>query len=283
MDVKLLAFDLDGTLLDKQSRLVPDNRDAIAAARAAGVDVILVTGRSWRSTRPYYEELELSGPAFCYLGAVVIAGGDGRILRHRPLPQGAWEQLRHFAVSEGLAVTACMGTDRAVADGRLPDTDLVAADTAYATCEAADFHAWSDWNPYTVMAPDLGQCQSPPIMLAVYGDRAVHRVLEAFPDGMAGCQFDLSDKIKGETVLHIFHHEVDKGSALAAYCESRGLQRCEVAAFGDMPMDAGMLRFAGLGVAVPDAHPKLLAVADWVMPPAEAVRQLLGGARVCAD
>ena len=232
MNIKLLAIDLDGTLLDRASRVPEENRRAVGDALDAGVEVMLVTGRSWRSTKPIYDEL-------------------------------------------GLAVTACVATDQAVAGGLLPAEGLVAADLAYASCKAEDFNGWEDWNPYTELDPLLSRCQSPPIMAAVYGDRSARRALAAFPDGLPASQFDLSDRIAGETVLHVWHEAVDKGRALAAYCRERGIRPDEVLAIGDAPMDLTMLRFAGIGVAVPDGHEPVKAAADWVATPAEAIGRVL--------
>lgn len=278
--MKLLAFDLDGTLVhEPDGHVSPRDMQAIDEARAAGLEVLIVTGRSWRSTKPVYEELRLTGPAICYVGALTVADGTGRVLSYRPLPPGAWESLRAFALREGLPVTACVGADQAVVEGALPvgATGLVAADTAFATRQADDFPPWESWNPYSVMSPDLAHVQAPPIMLAVYGERAVRRVQAAYPEGLPACQFDLYDKVAGELALHIWHVDVDKGVALAAYCRSRGIRPEEVAAFGDMPMDGSMLQFAGLGVAVPGAHPALKRVADRIAEPHEVIRAILEG------
>lgn len=275
MRIKLLALDVDGTLLDVQSRLPEANRQAVRRALDAGLEVMLVTGRSWRGAQPIYTELGLSGPSICYLGGLVVAGPDGRVVYHRPLAPGAWEVLKAFAVQEGLSVTACAAVEQAVADGHLPAENLVAADTAYSTCAAEDFTNWAGWNPYTVMAPDLSPCKVSPMMVAVYGDRAAGRVLEAFPRGLPESQFDLHDKVAGETVLHVWHDSVDKGRALAAYCQQRGIRPDEVAAMGDMPMDISMIRYAGIGVAVPDGHSQLKQAATWVATPAEAIDRIL--------
>lgn len=275
MSITLLALDLDGTLLDRQGHISLQNRSAVAEAVAAGLEVILITGRSWRSAQPYYEALGLTGPAICYLGALVVADGSGRILYHRPLTEQVWERLRHFAVSEALPMTACVGADQAVVDGNLPQPELIAADTAFATCQADDFIDWEGWNPYTVIAPDLAPCRTTPIMVAVYGDRAVRRVQASFAGGLPDSQFDLTDKIAGETVLHIWHAEVDKGLALSRFCQERAIPPEQVAAIGDAPMDIGMIRYAGIGVAVPDGHRALHQMADWVLEPDVAIRQIL--------
>lgn len=277
MKVKLLALDLDGTLVDRAGRISDENRRAIARAREAGLEVVIVTGRSWRSTKEFYDALGCTGPAICYLGALVVADGSGRVTHHRPLVPAAWSALKELALAEGLSLTACSGADRAVEAGELPAADLVAFDTAFATCVAPDFYDWPAWNVYTEMAPDLAPCPEAPTMAAVYGDRAARRVLEAFPAGLPESQFDLTDRIAGETVLHVWHQSVDKGRALADFCRAHGFRHDETAAVGDAYMDLSMIQVAGLGVAVPDGDERLQAAADRVATPAELVDWILGG------
>jgi len=276
MKIRLFAFDLDGTLLDRAGRISDENRRAVEAALASGAEVILVTGRSWRTTIPYYRELGLTGPAICYLGALVVEDGSGRIGYHRPLVPEAWTRLRRLALAEGLSITAVAAAEEAVTDPRPPSGELLADDVAYGTGAPADFLYWDDWNPYTEIDPGLRRCVSPPTMAAVYGDGAVARVLDAFPEGLPASQFDVADRIPGETVLHVWHEEVDKGRALARYCRRRGIPASAVMAVGDTTVDVSMLRFAGVGVAVPDGHPAALEAADWVATPAEAVFRALG-------
>jgi len=267
MNIRLFAVDLDGTLVDRSGRIPEENRRAVAAALAAGAEVLIITGRSWRSTRPVYADLGLTGPAICYLGAMVVADGSGRVLRHRPLEAPAWGQLRRLALAEGLAVTAVTAAGRA--------GECLAADVAYATGRAPDFAAWDAWNPYTEIDPGLRRAVQPPTLAAVYGDRAVGRVLAAFPGGLPASQLDLTDRVAGEKVLHVWHAAVDKGLALAAHCRTRGIPPAAVMALGDAPMDVPMLRFAGVGVATPDGHPSVQAAADWVAAPAAAIARAL--------
>lgn len=279
MAIRLLALDMDGTLLDHRLGLLEEDRAAVLRARAAGLEAVLVTGRSWRGASETYEALGMSGPAICYLGALTVGGPNGRVIGYRPMEPAAWQALREFAVSEGLAVTACIGADKEVAAGELPPQDLLAADTAFATCRSADFLPWDDWNPYTELSKDLSGCRVTPVMVAVYGDRAVERVLAEFPQGLPGSQFDLNDRIAGEQVLHVWHESVEKGRALAELCRARGIEPHEVLAIGDAPMDIGMLEFAGIGVAVPHAELRVQAAADWVATVAEAIDRLLKGMR----
>lgn len=285
MKIRLFAFDLDGTLVDRAGGISAENLRAVAQARASGAEVIIVTGRSWRSTLPYYRALQMTGPAICYLGALVVADGTGRVTDHLPLAPEAWNPLRRLALAEGLSITAAFAVpgDR---PGRVhgPGDETAfrsaeqscASDVAYATGRAEDFRGWADWNPYTEIDPSLERCIAQPTMAAVYGDWSVGRVMAAFPHGLPRAQFDLSDRVQGETVLHVWHESVDKGSALARYCRQRSIPPDAVMALGDAAMDVSMLRFAGIGVAVPGSHPAAIAAADWVASPAEAVARALG-------
>lgn len=286
--IRLLALDLDGTLIDRQQRLPEAHRLAVQEARQAGIDVVFVTGRSWRGALPYYEALELDGPAILYLGAVEVSGPDGRLHHYEPLDPLDWDRLRAFAEAERLSVTACVGADHEALAGRFgslgQSPPVLAADVAFATRLAPDFDYWDAWNPYTEVVGDLGAlCPAPPLMVAAYGDQSAHRLLDAFPNGLPNAQFDLTDRIAGETVLHIWRKAVDKGTALARYCAERGYRREEVCAMGDGQPDVAMFPFAGISVSMPDSRPEVRAAATWQTDPddphpvATAIRRILGG------
>lgn len=277
--IKLIALDLDGTTLEPNKTIAPDTLAAIQEAQAAGAEIVLVTGRSWRQTQEYYEQLNLTGGAICYLGALTVGGPEGQIQRYRPLAAEVWQELRQFALTHDLAFTACTATDRAVAQGELPSTDLVALDLAFAHKEAPDFIDWPGWNPYTEMDPGFIKVEDGPIMVAVYGDSAVRKVLDAYPNGLAGTSFDLTDRVREETVLHIFAEGVGKLPSLQRYAAEQGYTQAEIMACGDNPMDLGMIQWARIGVAMPDGHPATLPLADWVCRPAEAIRRALAGER----
>ena len=71
MPFRMIALDLDGTVLDPEGRIRPRTIAALGTARARGLEIVLVTGRHHSVTRPYYEELGLSGPAICCNGTYV--------------------------------------------------------------------------------------------------------------------------------------------------------------------------------------------------------------------
>ena len=82
----MIASDFDRTLVGQDALLHPRTRDALRAASAAGLRVVVVTGRMFRSVRPYLLEAELHDPVICYQGAVVADPVSGDWLRHEPIP-----------------------------------------------------------------------------------------------------------------------------------------------------------------------------------------------------
>ncbi|HHY93245.1 MAG TPA: HAD-IIB family hydrolase, partial [Firmicutes bacterium] len=88
MSYRLLALDLDDTLLNAQGRISPRNREAIRAAQGRGVVVTLATGRMYRSARVFAEELGVVVPLITYNGAL-IKDNNGRVYWDRPLPLAA--------------------------------------------------------------------------------------------------------------------------------------------------------------------------------------------------
>ncbi|NLX36154.1 MAG: HAD family phosphatase [Chloroflexi bacterium] len=91
--IKLLALDVDGTLIGADFTVSPRTRAAIAAAQAQGVGVSLVTGRNWATTRPYVQELGLNAPQVVFNGAVVALDGNGKTLYARALEWAIVEAL----------------------------------------------------------------------------------------------------------------------------------------------------------------------------------------------
>ena len=92
-EVRLVAIDLDGTLLRSDRTISPRSRAAINAARAAGIDVVIATARSPRSTREIAAEAGVGGLAICANGAIVFDLDADRIVTHRPLAAATAHRL----------------------------------------------------------------------------------------------------------------------------------------------------------------------------------------------
>lgn len=241
--VRLIATDLDGTLLRDDRSLSLRTRQSLARAEAANVALVLVTARPPRFVKLLAEELGLRGVAICCNGALVYDIASGAMLEHAPLASAdacalvvalreAFSEIT-FGVERGLDY-GCEPAYLALGSLSQPQGDLLAE--AIALCD----------QPVTKLIarhPRRAADELFPTALRLAGDRAV--VTYSSP-----------------RFLEFSANGVDKASALARYCERLGVTRAEVVAFGDMPNDVPMLRWAGRGVAVANAHPDALAAAD---------------------
>src|SRR5258706_15728945 len=96
MRYRLLALDVDGTLLDPAGVLRPTVRDAVLAVQQRGVRVVLCTGRRFRTARPMAQELELSGPLIVHNGALVKDYASGATLQQHYMPTDVHQEAAHL-------------------------------------------------------------------------------------------------------------------------------------------------------------------------------------------
>jgi HAD superfamily hydrolase (TIGR01484 family) len=102
--MKLVAFDLDGTLIGRDLAIRPRVRDAIARMLAAGVQGCIVTGRMYRAAVPYARELEFETPLICYQGAAIVDPTTDDVLRDMPLDPDAVAQVLAVASDAGVHI-----------------------------------------------------------------------------------------------------------------------------------------------------------------------------------
>ncbi|WP_147143741.1 HAD family hydrolase [Stackebrandtia albiflava] len=241
---RLIATDLDGTLIRDDHSLSARTADALEVVRAAGIGIVAVTARPPR----VFEELSalphLLDAAICVNGAMVVATGTGGVLRASAIPvpsaRKTAAELRAaipditFGVETGREVVAeavYRRVDR-VADRRviLPTLDEVFA--------RAD--------PILKL---LAHCP---------GRHADTLLTVARGIDAPGVEFSHSG---GRGLLEISAAGVTKAEALAWYCRSIGVSAADVVAFGDMPNDVPMLVWAGTSYAMGGAHPEAVAAA----------------------
>ncbi len=246
----MLACDFDRTLVWEDGLLRPRTRAAIERARAAGLRVIVVTGRMFRSIRPYLEEAGLDAPVVCYQGAVVAEPATGRFLRHEPIPLELGRETIAALEEEGFPVNCYVDDDLFVAEVT-PEAER------YASFQRLPIHA----------VGNLGAWLSrPPTKLVAIDEPEVLDGLEARMKARFDGRLYISKSLP--FFLEFASPDVTKGSGLAFLAEHLGFLPEQTVAFGDGENDVELLEWAGFGVAVANAHERVLAVADWVCPPA---------------
>jgi len=241
--VRLAAIDLDGTLLHSDGTISPRTKTAAQSALAAGIELVLVTARGPRTVRELAGELGVRGEAICSNGAIVLDLETGRILR-----------LREIETEVALELV------RALRE-RLPGILFAVEREAFA--HEPGFAAWGFVPPEgTPVASAEELLDRPPTKLILRHTEHEVDAIAAVARELAGRHASVS--VSGDWAVEVSPAGVNKAAALAELCERLAIGVSEVVAFGDQRNDVPMLSWAGLGVAVANAHPEVIEVADEV-------------------
>jgi len=256
---RILALDVDGTLLDRSGQLRPRTIEAVARAAAAGIRPVLCTGRRYRRALPVARRLGLGSPLVCNSGALVKDPEGDRTLWRADLDPGLLAEVLGVFGSRGEPSVSF--TDRA--------TDEADFLVATASTGRPLFDDYLDQNrPHAEVAPawpsrpdlihyHLCAIGTREAMLAVEAD-----VLDRLP-GRVQTFVQKSPRYAG-TMCEVLRHDASKWSALLHLAEIWGVDPAEVVAVGDDMNDVPMLRGAGLGVAMGHSAPAVRAAADLV-------------------
>jgi Cof subfamily protein (haloacid dehalogenase superfamily) len=254
-----VACDLDRTLIGEDGVLRPRTKAAIAAARAAGIHVVLVTGRMFRSIRPYALEAGIDDPVVCYQGAVVAEPVSGRWLRHEPIPL----ELAREAITEltagGFGMNCYVGDELYVAA-------VTPQARRYADFQHLELHPVGDL---------LRWLHEPPTKLVVIDDPDVLDELKQRLLAHFDARLYISKSLP--YFLELAAPDVTKAAGLDFLAEHLGFTRERTVAFGDGENDIELVGWAGYGVVVANANEQVKGVADLVCPSVddEGVAQVL--------
>jgi Cof subfamily protein (haloacid dehalogenase superfamily) len=258
---RILALDVDGTLLDRSGHLRPATIRAVARAAEAGIRPVLCTGRRYRRALPIARELGLDAPLVCNSGALVKSSSDHRTLWRADIDPGLVAELLDLYGRRDEVVVSFTdhppdGPDFLVdrdPTGRPLVDDYLVQNRPHAAVDPR----WGD---------DPGR-SGPHYHLCVIGDR----------DAMLDAQRAVEDRFVGRfttfvqrsphyrgTMCETLRHDASKWSALLHLAELWGVGREEIVAVGDDMNDVPMIAGAGLGVAMGHAPEAVRSVADHV-------------------
>lgn len=243
MRPRLLASDLDGTLLLPDATVSPRVVQALAAARAAGIVIVLVTARSWRSAHELAEAAGVDGLLVCSNGAIVFDLDRRAVVHARHFDRPVLDAFLSRAVAEAGAVVAWETATAAFRTAAYQD--LAQRDPNYSPA----------YMKIVEFAEEVG------------ADHVVTKVLVRHatltPAELLGRLEALDEPVtcttSGGPFVEVMAPGVTKALALAELCAELGIVANEVVAVGDQPNDLPMLRWAGRGVAMANAHPAVLA------------------------
>ncbi|MEU9474249.1 Cof-type HAD-IIB family hydrolase [Streptomyces sp. NPDC048191] len=242
---RLIATDLDGTLLRSDQSVSQRTRDALAAATAAGAAHVVVTGRAAPWTRHILDDLGYDGLAVCAQGAQVYDAGAHRLLTSVTLDR----QLAGVALAkiEAEVGPLYLAASRDGLDGEVlvgPGYAVTGALPATPFTDASDLWA-APLNKIYIQHPAMGDDE----------------LAEAARQAAGGF---VSVAMAGEGIVELLPLGLSKATGLSLAARRMGLKAADTIAFGDMPNDIPMFAWASRGVAMANAHEALRSVADEV-------------------
>ncbi len=251
MAVKLIAIDIDGTLLDSRWQVPEANREAIAAAAGRGIEVALVTGRRFDFARPIAEQLPCALTMIVNNGALIKSKDGVTHLRHllpRDVARKVLEATPQFRV--GAAVVFDRPRENQVIFERID-------------CEDPGRKGYFERNrEFIAQVTPLEACLTEDAIQVMYSGpvetmRQVEAVLRALPlaDRFALAVTEYEQRDFG--LVDVLHPACSKGAALAEWAALRGFSRDEVMAIGDNLNDREMLEYAGVPIVMGNSVPEL--------------------------
>lgn len=244
MSFKLLAMDLDDTLLDETFHISERNRRAIRRAAASGVLVTLATGRMFRSAVPYARELQIDLPLITYHGALIRTADSKETLYNQPVPLALAKEVAEIAATQNFHVNAYINDELFVAQEN----------------EFSRYYQNLAKVKVTAVGDLAGFLDVEPTKLTIINregrlDSIRGELTERFSDRLA-------ITISRPSFLEITDYRATKGRALKFLADRNSIPREEVAAIGDSYNDLDMILYAGYGVAVANARKEVRAAAN---------------------
>ncbi|MGI4896748.1 MAG: HAD family hydrolase, partial [Janthinobacterium lividum] len=241
--------DLDGTIIPREKPVSQRTLDAFAACARAGIPIVPVTGRPPRWVQPLALEAGLRGQVVCANGAIVFDLDTETVVRQYPMSvdvvREVASRLRPALPGIGFALEAVVGFRREEAYATRFDTGLEQRVGAFEDLLV-------DTPPIVKILAKCPGVRSDD-MLAV----AVREV---------GDLVNVTHSNAADSLIEMMDLGVSKASTLAQVAADRGIGAAGVVAFGDMPNDLEMLRWAGRSYAMADGHPEAIDAADDVAP-----------------
>lgn len=251
---QLVASDVDGTLLDPIERVTRRTADVVARVTGSDTPFVLVSGRPPRWIPSVARACGLTGYAVCSNGGIVYDIGHGRVVASWDLDPLQLHDAAHAV--RGVLPEARVATER-MAEGLVPFVTEPGFRNPWGNPTGEQDGETND----VPLAEVLGH---PATKLMVrHGEMTSQQMAAAAAEVLDGAELEITYSTN-QGLIEISAAGVTKASGLAKVCELLSVDPNRVVAFGDMPNDLPMLRWVGHGVAMANAHPDVLAVADEV-------------------
>jgi Cof subfamily protein (haloacid dehalogenase superfamily) len=249
---KLIAADLDGTLMGKDAIISSKVKDAVRRAMDKGVRFTIATGRAFGSTLPFAEELGINAPLICYQGGLIKDRLSGQVIHEHSLPLPLAQEVIRFTRQRGLHLNVYLD-GRAYVERMTPEARHYTGIAKAAVYPVGDMLAFLDRDPMK-------------FIIVLSDDRATEPLIAELGTLFAGQMWFVRSYPRFVEGIPL---GVSKGHALARLADHLGISLAETIGIGDNDNDLELVGQAGLGVAMGNASPALKAAADYIAPPVD--------------
>ncbi|MCC2660154.1 MAG: haloacid dehalogenase [Arthrobacter sp.] len=249
--MRLVASDIDGTILGHDGRISDRTVRAFHACREAGVELVFVTGRPPRWLHPLEEQLGHTGTVICSNGAVVWDLEEDRLVSARTMALADMFEARRIIKS--LRPTALFAAETLT--GFHLEPGFIENDTS---------EILSEFTP-APLAQTLSADDAVVKFLAIVREGTADAFLAEVAPAVGGLA-NVTHSAPTVAMLELSVPGINKAVTLAEYARSLGIGAADVVAFGDMPNDIEMLRWAGHGYAMASGHPEAIRAAGQQAP-----------------
>ncbi len=247
MKYRLIAIDLDGTVVNREGTIIQSAKKAVQHAVDSGIKVTLATGRMYQPSNRFAQELGLSVPLICYQGALIREPFNGNVIWHKPLSVPIARKVIETARQ--------MGTHQYVyVDDEMYVEEIIEKDEWYAQRNGVELNLVEDFLTFLKRQPTLIAARGEPVEI----DRLIAHLNASFGSGL------LVTKVHS-SFCEIGHPTSGKGNALKYLAKLLGIEQSQTVAVGDGPNDISMLKWAGLGIVIGNAPEEVTTAADWVV------------------
>lgn len=246
MAIKLIAVDLDDTLLDNTIAVSPRTREVIRQAIGQGVTVTVATGRMFCSAAQYARQLELDVPLITYNGAMIKSCLSEEVLYHQPIDNDLALQVLDLFREQGWHIQCYIN------------------DTLYVeelNDKARKYERLSGVKAYPLGDRLYSITDDPTKLLSIAAPDDIQAIWRVVEERFPGKLYIAQSK---PHYLEMAHPAVNKGQALAFLADRLKISQNEVMAVGDSINDLDMIEYAGWGVAMGNAHERVKALAQAV-------------------
>lgn len=249
MTVKMIAFDIDDTLLSSEGKILDSTKAAVKKALGQGIKIVLCTGRPLAGVTPYLQELGVSGDDQFVVtnNGAIIESISGNIIAKRVLDNASYRKLVQYGHDNGLKYYALDDESNVYTDDR--DINRIAV-----------VQAWENRAGIYFRSPDELPNDFEVTKVAYVGEKSD---LDPYEDAVKEEFKDMCYIVRaGEWFLELMHKNVSKAQGLQDLSEKLDISPDEIMAFGDEQNDIPMFKFVGNAVCMDNGSDKAKSYAD---------------------